>query len=828
MTRICTQTHSIRALCLTLVIVALGCWSQRAEAQSGVSGRFEDGVRKYREGDYDGAINEFENLFKEAPTNDAIVDVLDEVGLAVVVEMVADEDRRISGIGRTFFRLRREKNLTRVADESDLASAVASYFKANAQERHRMRIEFPLKYGRNIVPGTLSYLASPDADTRTAAELLIAYIGIDAVPVLVVAGGHPDAKVRASVARLLGSRNLRHPYNVACLVTLAHNDKDQTVREEARESLSAILEEQGQTEVFDAKLYHYENARQLYLNPHRNPFSTRFYKPAVYSLKGSDITSEPVATFQLSERMAESSLHEALKLDPQFQSAWAMLACTDAMLLVEYDLNTKNEDTEAFDRQIVETQAGQMQMRVARLGSISSAALHEALGKALEDQLSEIASRLVQVIAEGKRGGAVPESLKAALRGSPSREVRVRAATALTDWDDADLESVGEEIVEVLAEAILNSGVRTAHKIMGRPQNISRFDAILRKLAVDTFSNSVDVETGIMRARDIPPDFILVDTEAQSDVATGDIEPLGFFLKQLRASARTESIPVVVVVSPDGLEKAKELYQSEDNKVSVVSTEIESGEFKTSVLDEIFDLADDPRAEALGLSAMAAQTLSDLSRSNRKLPVVKILSALEEVLPNRPDEIRVPSIEALGFLGSSGERSAVALSEVFSLTSNSVDVREAAMTALGRVLVSGGGDDGVLNVIVTGMKDPNARLRDASFFAFGASGAPGDQRVEQLFDLSFSASPTEDVGETVESEEGEDEAGDSEETSDEEGEEEEEEEEFDEEEEEDEEDEEYEDEEDDEDYEDEEDDEDYEDEDYEDEEDDEEYEDEEE
>ena len=195
MTRICTQTHSIRALCLTLVIVALGCWSQRAEAQSGVSGRFEDGVRKYREGDYDGAINEFENLFKEAPTNDAIVDVLDEVGLAVVVEMVADEDRRISGIGRTFFRLRREKNLTRVADESDLASAVASYFKANAQERHRMRIEFPLKYGRNIVPGTLSYLASPDADTRTAAELLIAYIGIDAVPVLVVAGGHPDAKV---------------------------------------------------------------------------------------------------------------------------------------------------------------------------------------------------------------------------------------------------------------------------------------------------------------------------------------------------------------------------------------------------------------------------------------------------------------------------------------------------------------------------------------------------------------------------------------------------------------------------------------------------------
>ena len=459
MTRSRFQPTRVRAGILALaVFVQIVAMHARTEAQSGVQGLFAEGVRNYREGNYDQAIQDFEKLFQEAPTNDAIVDVLDEVALSVVVQMVADDDRRISGIGRTFFRIRREKNLRRSSDAQVLTTALSDYFKADAQNRHRMRIEFPLKYGRNLVPGLISRLASPDAETRTAAEMLIAYVGLDAVPVLAAAGHHSNSNVRSSIARLMGSRNIRHPYNVATLATMAETDEDGVVRKGAKESLVAILEEvQGQAEVFEAKFYHYENARQLYLYPHSNPFATRFYEPTVYALKGDEVVAEKVASFQLSERMAEGSLHEALKLDPSFDQAWAMLACTEAMHLVEYELNSGNDVTDPEDASILDTQKGMMAMRAARLNAIPSSAVYDGLGLAIEDQLSEVAGKILQTVSETGRRGRVPNSMIVALNDSPSREVRVRAAIALSGWTDAEIEPVGQNIVEVLSEAVLNS-----------------------------------------------------------------------------------------------------------------------------------------------------------------------------------------------------------------------------------------------------------------------------------------------------------------------------------------------------------------------------------
>jgi tetratricopeptide (TPR) repeat protein len=725
----------IFALAVLLQIVAV---QGRTEAQEGVQKLFQEGIRNYREGNYDQAIKEFENLFKSAPTNDAIVDVLDEIALSVVVKMVADDDRRISGIGRTFFRIRREKNMRRNSDPQVLNNALGDYFKADAQNRHRMRIEYPLQYGRNIVPGLVSRLASPDAETRTAAEMLIAFIGLDAVPVLAVASHHPDPKVRSSVARLMGTRNIRHPYNVATLATLSKNDDDSVVRDQARESLTAILEEvQGQVEVFDAKLYHYENARQLYLNPHNNPFATRFYEPVVYSLQGKEVLSEPVASFQLSERMAETSLHEALKLDPDFDAAWAMLACTEAMHLVEYDLNLGSDQADPEDLRILASQKGMIQMRAARLSAITSSAIYEGLGKALEDQLSEVASRILQSIKNSERRGRVPNSLVVALNDSPSREVRVRAAVALAGWRDAEIEPVGQAMVKVLTESVLNSGVRTAHKIMGRTQDIGRFDVILRSLNVDSFSNTVDVETGITRARDIPPDFIVIDSAAQSDVATGDIEPLAFFIRQVRKNRRTSGIPIVVIVESNALEQANELYQSESNKVFVVTSDIDVGEFRSEVLAKLFQDGDDPRADAEALSTLAANTLAGLARANRDLPLQSVAGPLQEALSNRPDSIRVKVIETLGFMRGRASAAATSLAEVFAQVDNADAVREAAMLAVGRILEAGNGaSDVVLNVILEGMKNPTASLREASFFAFSAAGAPGAQRVKELFDLT--------------------------------------------------------------------------------------------
>ncbi|MBI4584268.1 MAG: HEAT repeat domain-containing protein [Planctomycetes bacterium] len=723
----------------------------QAEGEADIPALLNEGITKYKEGNAAEALALLEKVFALDPTGEAIATAMDQVMAAEILRLVRDKDPRISGAGLKLLDARRTGIKGRIHDPEKIKAAIDETFAASPQDQLRLMIQHATEFGRNLVPQLIAKLGDSEIETRTRAELWIAhYIGVDAVPVLAAAAGHPEPLVRNSVARLLGAKPMRHEFSVAPLALLYQTDKDAGVKAVAKESLIAILGRGQTSEVVlkDAKLYYLDIARFLYLNPHKNDFNKPYYQPTIYHLKDNQVVEEAVADFQVNERMAEQMLVQALKLDPGFRAAREMALCNDALQLVEYQMGlefySKEGAPESGQKDVksaLNAQKATMDyLRQPRLLAAPKDFLFGAIGQALDDRMNEVAEKLLEVAGQTQRRGAMPAALLAALRESNSKTVRVHAAMVLADWNaDEAAGKTGEAVVNALAEAIVNSGIRTVHKMMGNPEHVRRFDGLFQELNLESLSNSPNAEMGIVRASQIPPDLIVVDTAlGASSSAQRQAAPINFLVSQLRRNQRTASVPIVVVVDPAHLQKESERYQSEENKVLVIPEDVDAVNFKETVLAPLFEKEDAARAKDIALASLAARSLERLTAGSTRFTLDKVAGALEPVLVNRPDSIRIPCLGALGNLRGQAQGMVGSIAKVFESKENSPEVREAAMWAVGKILdgAPAGADASLLKIILDGMNDTNLKLRQASYFAYSAAQGSMADQIQLLFETA--------------------------------------------------------------------------------------------
>ena len=124
------------------------------------------------------------------------------------------------------------------------------------------------------------------------------------------------------------------------------------------------------------------------------------------------------------------------------------------------------------------------------------------------------------------------------------------------------------------------------------------------------------------------------------------------------------------------------------------------------------------------------------------------IDTLERVIMNRPDPIRIHCLGVLGNLRDQAHNSVGTISQIFQDTDNSVEIREEAMIAIGKILdvVSEPTSGPVLKVITEGMANADLRLRSASYFAYSAAKGPKSENLKRLYNLT----PPEVSGEAVE------------------------------------------------------------------------------
>lgn len=709
-------------------------------------------LNSFRAGNFGEAQSQIESLFRENPTNDAILDLLDKNRMGIIIKMVSSDDSRMVGAGLRLLELRRSAVKKKISDSQAIQDKIAAYLESESDERLALKSEIAIQMGRNAVVYLIDSLGAANVSVRADAMLLISEIGLDAVPVLMAAAEHSSPLVQSSVAKLLGSRNLRHPSVAGTLASLIETSGEATVREAAEASLRALNESFGSSRR-SALEYHYANAQRFYLFSHSNPYTNPYYEPTIYELVDDQIQTEQVASFQLSDRMAEQALRRALQRNPADLEARALLACVSAAQLAEYELARESfGESDPELSALLESQTTQMQfVRGPRLLASPAAVLNEALEMSLDHKNNVVAQKIIEVMDRtGRRGASVLPSLTRAIGETPSRVVRVRAAIALSKWSSSGLsDRIGKLVVDVLGEAVVNSGIRTVHSIIGDPATASRLESLYRDLNLDSFALSSDVAAGLVRADNLPPDLLVIDQSASTGLSNRpNTAAINFFVNQIRGNARTAEIPIVVLALPSEAEAARNLYEDEDRKVVVLSTEVDAVSFRTAVLEPHFQDRDDAKARALAVAALAAEALSEISSRDSGLPVESAVSRLTQVVENRPDVVRVPCLQTLGNLRARAASSVSQIAQVFAATDNSVPVREAAMLAVARILDASGGQasDTVLKIIRDGMAEGQLALREASFIAFSAAGAPADQAVSRIFSTTTPDNPVTESG----------------------------------------------------------------------------------
>lgn len=714
-----------------------GLVALRALESEDVQSLLNKGWFHFEEGDLDAALGAFEKALAQNPTSDAILGFVESVTAAKVYGMVRSSDPRIAGLGRKLLELSRSTVVAKGHDPAEIQKAIDDVFASRDREQLVKLIEYTLKYGRNLVPYLVPRLADSDLARRGLAINWIVRIGLDAVPVLQAARKHSNATVRRNVADLLGARSLRHAVSLGTLKAFMEKDPASDVKEAAERSFLTILSElDGQARPLAAKEYFLENAyHQYYLNPHRNPFASTFYLPTIYKLEKDAIVEERVADFQLSPRMAQQALEEALDLAPDFAPARVLCLCNDAAQVAEYDLNVAyyaRTESNTGAKEILDRQRPYVDFVLRNRLLAPPEILYDALLQAIDDEKSAVAQKVLETIRETGPRGTVPDSLLKALEDSNSRLVRTAAAVVLAYWNPLAGFDAGEQVVDILGDAIYTSGIRTAQKIMGDTRLANRFDSMLRDLNMESYSPIESIEAGYGVVVRSPPDVVFMDESARLSVESTAVAPINYFVNELRKNYRSANVPVIVVVPESRLVKAKETYESQERKVWVVPESIDRVGLEKSVLDKLFADKSDAKTLATRLAARAAGAVNHLAAIPTRIPVRKCVPTLRKVLYNRPDEVRIPCIRALGNLRAADAASELAV--VFSQTENAADVRLEAMLALGKALAAmdQGASPEILTIIRDGMDVDDLALRRAAWFAFSTSKPPATVQLEAL------------------------------------------------------------------------------------------------
>jgi HEAT repeat protein len=702
----------------------------------------QDGLTLFREAKYKEAVSVFEKAFALDPAHDQISRFMDSANTIYTMQMLRSDDPRISGIARTMLELHHKKIRTMSADPERIKALVDKVFASkDSQEQMVDMLSGANEFGRNLVPFLIPKLGDPETSVRTLALLWIPKVETDAIPPLMAAAHHPSAMVRRNVAALLGVRTIRHFFPLGTLAGMVETDPDASVKAAARESMENILndlpETQGKGPV-SAKVLHYKAASLLYLYPHKNIFAGPHYQPTIYTLKEGEVVGEVVAPFQLSPRMAEAELIEAIRLDPAYQPAKVGLLADEALQVLDYDSAVMAYgDKEPEIKAVLDSQKETMDwIRRNRIRSYSPETTFSALSGALREHRPEVAEKLIEVIQASNIRGPVPPALVQALTEGSSRLVRIASAVALAYWNPEDPGDIGEAVVSTLSEAAVNSGIRTVHKVMGNSLNASRFDGVFRDLNLESGSNYPNIAQALERSITLPPDLILLDEEVAPVTGAKEQAPVNAFITELRKAYRTRGTPVVVAVDPARLAEKKRDYESEERKVVVIGADADKTIFKNQVIEKLFAGSDDNKARATKLAARAGEALAYLTSVNTRFPIGSARGPLTQALLNRPDEVRIPCLTALGNLRQAGRAALRPIADVYANKENDPKVREAAMVAVGKILLSGkeAAPPEVLTIVASGLSDTDPKLREASYVAFSATRAPAPDQLRLLID----------------------------------------------------------------------------------------------
>jgi CheY-like chemotaxis protein len=298
---------------------------------------------------------------------------------------------------------------------------------------------------------------------------------------------------------------------------------------------------------------------------------------------------------------------------------------------------------------------------------------------------------------------------------APEQTIRYAAAIAILMIKPADPFTGSEMVVPIAAQA---AATGSARQILVIEPNADVRAATMKNL-VEGKMFPIGEATGIRgfrRALEVGTFDVIVIRYSLPDMLALAL------VNQLREDFRTAATPILISGTEDELAKAKETLGTKVQ--GYIPAEFEAG----PVADAAAGSLNDDQKRALHLSKFASMALGMIHPGKT---VFENYAAAEGALigvveSDKPDDIRLAALGALGAIGSPAASDA--LVATFTGTANATSVRVAAAAALGQIFKGQAAPAAVFDALLGGFGDEAAEVRDACGNALGGMMLAADQR----------------------------------------------------------------------------------------------------
>ena len=191
---------------------------------------------------------------------------------------------------------------------------------------------------------------------------------------------------------------------------------------------------------------------------------------------------------------------------------------------------------------------------------------------------------------------------------------------------------------------------------------------------------------GLERAKRFPSeDLIILNAKIANQVVFSIVTPIGTPVAEtvfdsLRNDLRTKSVPIFLLTETENLESIKSIFK--ENAKSYLTRPIDKVVLE-GALNEAFSSEEaqkDSKSQAEVIAKRAAESLANLDLTNCIFTYPDAVDPLIASLEARPDQIRIPVMNALGRFGD--KKAIVPLTKVFHNIDNKKETRIAACQAL--------------------------------------------------------------------------------------------------------------------------------------------------
>jgi HEAT repeat protein len=665
----------------------------------------KEGVDLYRQGKYKEAHSKLEEAFQKKPDSDLVYAFLKRAEEDVVASMMNAPDEQMKMDGYRLFELAKPGETIRRSKVEVLKylEQIQSTEHAVQRNAHWHLKHFAPWDLRWIVPVLGNKLADMH---RSRLILCLTEIGTEATTALIEClenrptPGDPATEsamfMRQNACVILG--NIKDDRALPYLKRTAEDPNEMPeVKKFANEALMKITRK-GLDQLKPAKDYFFELAEKYYYGHSSVVHAwSRSYLVWRWDNDKKTLTEREVPRFAWNEQMAEETLYDLLKLDPNYIHAekgtpWALLACVHYSQAIEAEagIHAAEVALKGMEPGLKPKHVDDLKEWLAQaerhnvLASVPGKRyIYEALKRSIDDNSHLVAKAAIETIKEMGRPEDLPDVNQSGTAGqstvgwplvqaltSDDKRVRYAASEAMVRINPQTRKLGMELVVPNLVDAVGEQGVRVALIIYDvQDDNDRNFVNSLRKLLIKINVFPVVAtsgEEGIIKAKQFPSeDVIIIQKKIAGQIYFKETETkrtqvVETVFDTLRDDVRTKYIPRLVLA--DGaadLEDAKKQFDQtaqgflENGLIGQAGAHL----VVAGIMDKLFDSAEakkDSKDRADLIARSAAETFAAIDVTNTLYPFRDAVDALiKTVSPEilRENFIRIPAARALGHFG---------------------------------------------------------------------------------------------------------------------------------------------------------------------------------